>query len=64
MSKLALDQLLQGMPAGAWVAISERHQKALAYGTDARLVLNEARGLGESLPLMLRVPEVSLALAA
>lgn len=64
MSKLALHQLLQGIPAGVWVAISERQQKALAYGADARLVLKEARGQGENLPLMLRMPEAAIAMAA
>ena len=59
MAALALNMadLLAGIPAGAWVAISERLQKAIAYGTDARLVLNAARRQGERLPLMLRVPE-------
>jgi len=53
---LNLSELLQGIPAGAWVAISERQHKAIAYGADARWVLNQARRLGERLPLMLRVP--------
>jgi hypothetical protein len=59
MSKAALNQIFQGIPAGAWVAISEKQQKALAFGLDARAVLNEARGLGERLPLMIRVPEAA-----
>lgn len=59
MSKLGFNiaQIFDGLPAGAWVAISEKLHKAIAFGADARSVLNEARGLGERLPLMLRVPE-------
>jgi hypothetical protein len=59
MSKLIpnLSEILSAIPAGEWVAISERQQQAIAHGRDARSVLNEARGLGESLPLMIRVPE-------
>jgi len=57
-----ISELLEGIPAGAWVAISERQQKAIAFGADARSVLNEARGQGERLPLMLRVPEAAPAI--
>ena len=57
MSKTTLKQIFEGIPAGAWVAISEKQQKAIAFGPDARAVLNQARGLGERLPLMMRVPE-------
>lgn len=53
---LNLAELFQGIPAGDWVAISESQRKAIAFGADARSVLNQARGLGERLPLMLRVP--------
>lgn len=58
MATLGLNfaELFQGIPAGDWVAISERQRKAIAFGADARSVLNQARGLGERLPLMLRVP--------
>jgi hypothetical protein len=61
MAALAVNlvEILQGIPAGAWVAISERQHKAIAYGVDARSVLNQARSLGERLPLMLRVPETA-----
>ena len=54
----------QGIPAGNWVAISEHEQQAIAFGADARLVLNEARNKGERLPLMMRVPETNSAIAA
>jgi hypothetical protein len=61
---LNITELLEGIPAGAWVAISERQRKAIAFGTDARAVLNAARRMGERLPLMLRVPETVQAMAA
>jgi len=56
MSKAALNQIFEGIPAGAWVAISVARHLAIAFGADARQVLNEARIKGERLPLMLRVP--------
>jgi len=49
--------LLKGIPAGAWVAISERQNTVLAYGNDAQTVLTEAEGEGEAHPLIVRVPE-------
>jgi hypothetical protein len=52
-----LNEILQSIPAGEWVAISEPRHQAIAHGRDARSVLNEARGLGEPMPLMIRVPE-------
>jgi hypothetical protein len=59
-----LAEILKEIPAGVWVAISERQRKAIAFGADARSVLNEARGKGERLPLMLRVPAADAAIAA
>ena len=52
-----LPDLLKGIPAGAWVAISEQQHKATAFGADPQAVLNEAREKGEELPLMVRVPD-------
>jgi hypothetical protein len=49
--------LLEGIPSGAWVAISERHNTVLAYGPDAQEVLREAREQNESSPLLVRVPD-------
>jgi hypothetical protein len=54
--------LLEGIPPGAWVAISEQQHKALAYGVDAQTVFNEALEKGEKLPLMVRVPDQNLAM--
>ena len=66
MSTLVADlaEMLKEIPAGVWVAISERQRKAIAFGADARSVLNEARGKGERLPLMLHMPLTDSAMAA
>jgi hypothetical protein len=52
-----LSELLKGIPAGAWVAVSEQRHEAIAFGVDAQAVLHEAREKGEKLPLMVRVPD-------
>jgi len=49
--------LLRNLPAGAWVAISERLNKVVAYGAEVRAVLDDARAQGEHDPLIVRVPE-------
>jgi hypothetical protein len=49
--------LLKGIPAGAWVAISEKRHEVLAYGPDAPAVLSEAQEKGEEQPLIVRVPD-------
>lgn len=57
-----LPDLLKGIPAGAWVAISESQNRALAYGVDALAVHQEALQKGEKLPLMVRVPDQNSAM--
>lgn len=54
--------LLKDIPAGAWVAISEKRHVVLAFGTDAKAVADEAHAKGEDLPLIVRVPEHSMAM--
>ena len=51
-----LVDLLHGIPLGAWVAISEREHKVLAFGADSQAVYKEALQ-SEPSPLMVRVPE-------
>ena len=55
--------LLEGIPSGAWVAVSVEHHKVLAYGIDSDAVLLEAREKGEERPLLMRVPELNIAMA-
>ena len=54
-----LSGLLKGIPAGAWVAISEGQNRVVAYGADAQTVVNQAKQEGEGHPLIVRVPEQS-----
>ena len=57
-----LTGLLKGIPRGAWVAISSHHEKVVAFGSDMRAVLEEAKSKGERDPLMTRIPESATAL--
>lgn len=57
-----LTELLKGIPRGAWVAISSRHEKVVAFGAELRAVLEEAKQKGEKDPLVTRVPESASAL--
>jgi hypothetical protein len=57
-----LPELLKGIPPGAWVAISESQNKALAYGVDPQVVFDEAQQKGEAQPLMVRVPDQHMAM--
>ena len=60
---LNLSKILEGVPRGAWVAISEENQTVVAYGSDMRAVLKEAKDKGEPDPLITRVPEQNTLLA-
>jgi Family of unknown function (DUF5678) len=57
-----LASLLKGIPSGAWVAISERENRVLAYGADAQAVLHESEQKGENHPLIIRVPDQNAAM--
>ena len=50
-------EILKDVPAGAWAAVSETERRVLAYGSDMQSVLSEAQQKGESLPLIVKVPE-------
>jgi hypothetical protein len=50
-------KLMDGLPPGAWVAISTQEHRVLAYGEDALQVMKEARGMGVAVPFIGRVPE-------
>ena len=49
--------LLADVPRGAWVAISSDTERLLAYGSDMKRVLDEAKHGGEQNPIIMRVPE-------
>ncbi|MFP5205386.1 MAG: DUF5678 domain-containing protein [Acidobacteriota bacterium] len=61
MATFAIDlsHLLQGIPAGAWVAISEKDERVVAYAADLQTVIKLAHERGELNPLIVRVPEQS-----
>jgi hypothetical protein len=52
--------LLEGLPSGAWAAISLDQHKVVAFGTNSEAVLAEALEKGEEHPLMLRKPEFNI----
>ena len=57
-----LGQLLTGIPAGAWVAISHDEQRVVAYAAELREAISKAKELGEENPIILRVPQSAAAL--
>jgi hypothetical protein len=59
---LDLNTILQGIPRGAWVAISRSEKRVVAFGADMQKVLEEAKGKGENSPVIVRVPEAETAL--
>ena len=52
-----LSKLLSGIPKGAWVALSGDEERVLAYASDLAEVVSKANELGESDPVVVRVPE-------
>ena len=50
-------KLMDGLPPGAWVAISTEQHRVLAYGEDPEAVVEEARKMGVAGPFIGRVPE-------
>ncbi len=54
---LDLAQILKGIPAGAWVALSNDNDKVIAFGADMQSVLSDAKKAGENTPLIVKVPD-------
>jgi hypothetical protein len=50
-------QLMEGLPTGAWVAISTERRCVLSYGDDAQEVFAQAKAKGEKIPFIGRVPD-------
>ncbi len=59
---LDLNVLLKDIPRGAWVAIAADQTRVIAFGSDAKNVLEKARKTGETDPIITRVPEASCGL--
>jgi hypothetical protein len=49
-------KLLEGIPAGAWVAISSDEKRVVAYAAEMRDAVQKANEAGEQNPIVLRVP--------
>jgi hypothetical protein len=52
-----ISKLLINVPKGAWVALSADEARVLAYAADLAEVVKKANELGESDPVIVRVPE-------
>ena len=48
--------LLEGVPPGAWVAISNDEKRVVAYAAEMRDAIKAANEAGEQAPIILRVP--------
>ncbi len=65
MAAMAINfsQILKGIPKGAWVAISPDQTKVIAFGSDLSEVMDRSAELGESDPIVTKVPQSQNALA-
>lgn len=54
-------KLLEGVPRGAWVAISHDESRVVAYSADMNEAIQKAKSLGEDQPILLRIPESAVA---
>ena len=52
-----VSKLLEGVPKGAWVALSRDEEKVVAYAAELQEVIQKAKEAGEGDPVVLRVPE-------
>jgi hypothetical protein len=52
-----ISKLLINVPKGAWVVLSADEARVLAYAADLAEVVKKANELGESDPVIVRVPE-------
>ena len=52
-----ISKLLAGVPKGAWVTLSGDEERIITYAAELSEVLEKAKALGESDPIVVRVPE-------
>ncbi len=52
-----ISKLLVGIPNGAWVAISNDEERVVAFAAELQDAIRKANELGESDPVIFRVPE-------
>jgi hypothetical protein len=56
-------RLLEGVPPGAWVALSHDEGRVVAFAAEMKEAVTKAHEAGEPNPVILRVPHVATALA-
>ena len=49
-------KLLEGIPRGAWVAISQDEDRVLAYAAEIKDAVRKAQETGEQNPIIIRIP--------
>jgi urocanate hydratase len=54
--KVLNDKLLEGLPPGTWVAISEDQERIVGTGATIEEALQEAKQKGEKKPSIIGVP--------
>jgi hypothetical protein len=52
-----ISKLLAGIPKGAWVALSKDEERVIAYSAELPDVLDAAKKVGETDPVITRVLE-------
>ena len=53
-----ISKLLEGIPKGAWVALSKDEEKVISYAAELSEAIRQANERGESDPIMIRVPGI------
>jgi len=56
-----ISRLIEGVPKGAWVALSNDEKRVVAYGAELQEAIQKAKEAGENNPVVLRVPEANAA---
>lgn len=52
-----ISKLLEDVPKGAWVALSNDEERVVAYAAELEEALEKARDAGEPAPVVTRVPQ-------
>jgi hypothetical protein len=52
-----ISKLLEDIPKGAWVALSNDEERVVAYAAELQDALDKARDAGETDPVVTRVPQ-------
>ena len=52
-----ISKLLEGLPKGAWVALSSNEERVVAYAAELQEAIQKAKAAGENNPIVLRIPE-------